>query len=122
MATTLPGPAPADVVRDARTVKPPVIVHAAPAPTDDPPSWLTHGHVPSLDGLRAISILLVVASHVAATDGFPLAAARHPFVRLGGVGVNVFFVISGFLITLLLLREQARHGTISLKAFFVRRA
>lgn len=89
----------------------------------EPPAWIARGRIPGLDGLRAVSILLVLASHAALTHGFPgprpgLDALR----RLGGLGVDVFFVISGFLITLLLLRERDRTGSISLRGFYARRA
>lgn len=63
-----------------------------------------------IDGLRAISILAVVAFH-----------AGLPCVNGGYVGVDVFFVISGFLITKLLLEEKARTGTIDLAGFWARR-
>jgi peptidoglycan/LPS O-acetylase OafA/YrhL len=65
-----------------------------------------------LDGLRAIAVGLVVVYHL-----FPPAALPGGFI-----GVDVFFVISGFLITSLLLREHARTGTIRLGSFWKRRA
>lgn len=65
-----------------------------------------------LDGLRAIAVLLVVVYHA-----FPGSVLRSGFV-----GVDVFFVVSGFLITTLLLREQALTGRIALGAFWRRRA
>jgi peptidoglycan/LPS O-acetylase OafA/YrhL len=66
-----------------------------------------------LDGLRALSVLLVLAYHVNA----------HKFAWLSGeLGVAIFFVISGFLITTLALREEEEYGSVSLKAFYVRRA
>lgn len=65
-----------------------------------------------LDGLRAIAVLLVVVYHL-----FPAW-----FLHSGFVGVDVFFVISGFLITSLLLREHAASGTVALRAFWTRRA
>jgi peptidoglycan/LPS O-acetylase OafA/YrhL len=68
------------------------------------------GLVPSLDGLRAISISLVLVGHFVDKRLAP-----------GGLGVYVFFVISGFLITRLLLAEQASTGTVSLKMFYARR-
>jgi peptidoglycan/LPS O-acetylase OafA/YrhL len=77
--------------------------------------------IPALDGLRAVSILLVIFSHVLQTYHWTQTV---PFVwRLdpGATGVSVFFVISGYLITTLLLREQARNGHISPKGFYVRR-
>ena len=63
-----------------------------------------------IEGLRAVAVLLVVTFHA----GFPL-------VHGGFVGVDVFFVLSGFLITGLLLDEIARTGTISLTDFYARR-
>jgi peptidoglycan/LPS O-acetylase OafA/YrhL len=77
--------------------------------------------LPALDGLRAVSILLVIFSHVLQTYHWSQAV---PFVwRLdpGATGVSVFFVISGYLITTLLLREQVQHQSISLRGFYVRR-
>jgi peptidoglycan/LPS O-acetylase OafA/YrhL len=68
-----------------------------------------------LDGLRAIAVLGPVWHHTA--RGEPLLLAD-----MGARGVPLFFAISGFLITTLLLREKERTGTIDLKAFFVRRA
>jgi peptidoglycan/LPS O-acetylase OafA/YrhL len=77
--------------------------------------------VPSLNGLRGISIVLVILSHVARQG--TLIAPRFWYVgELGHMGVDMFFVISGFLITLLLLREHSRTGTVSVKDFYVRRA
>ena len=63
-----------------------------------------------VQGLRAIAVLLVIAFHA----GLPVPG--------GYVGVDVFFVISGFVITGLLLREQGRTGRISLATFYRRRA
>ncbi|WP_405371687.1 MULTISPECIES: acyltransferase family protein [unclassified Microbacterium] len=71
-----------------------------------------------LDGLRAIAVLLVVVYHL--FPGVPgLSAGPLPG---GFIGVDVFFVISGFLITTLLLREHAATGRITLGAFWRRRA
>jgi peptidoglycan/LPS O-acetylase OafA/YrhL len=65
--------------------------------------------IPSIDGIRAIAVLLVVFYHF----GIPLVN--------GGLGVLIFFVISGFLITWLLLQEEKRWGNVSLKLFYLRR-
>jgi peptidoglycan/LPS O-acetylase OafA/YrhL len=76
--------------------------------------------MPSLDGLRAVSIFLVLLGHLGGTRGF----ARLD-LRIGDyahLGVVVFFVISGFLITRLLLSEHEQKGRISLKRFYARRA
>ena len=64
---------------------------------------------PSLDGVRGIAIATVIAFHLGYLGG-------------GWVGVDIFFVLSGFLITSLLLSEQTRSGRIRLSAFWGRRA
>lgn len=80
------------------------------------------GRYPSLDGLRAIAILLVLVGHLCGTRGFPLPreVALH-WVDFANLGVRVFFVLSGFLITALLLREKSKTGSIRLGIFFGRR-
>ena len=75
--------------------------------------YLERRYFAPLDGLRAVSILLVITAHT--TD--PLYARLH-----GAVGVTIFFVISGYLITTLLLREEERRGRARIKAFYIRRA
>lgn len=70
------------------------------------------GHRPALDGLRGVAVLLVIAAHYGA-----------PFLLGGGAaGVTVFFVLSGFLITALLLGERETTGRIDVAAFYRRRA
>lgn len=70
------------------------------------------GYLPALDGLRALAIIAVMLFHF----------CSKPLVPGGGiVGVDLFFVLSGFLITTLLLQEWARSGDISLKRFYQRR-
>ena len=69
-------------------------------------------YAPELDGVRAVAVLRVVACHV---QGQAFAALA------GFLGVTVFFVLSGYLITTLALREEARHGRLNLPAFYVRR-
>ena len=74
--------------------------------------------IPSLDGLRAISILLVVLAHLSKTGHAP-----HVFKSYyANLGVDCFFVISGYLITTILLKEHRLTSTISLREFYVRRA
>jgi peptidoglycan/LPS O-acetylase OafA/YrhL len=81
------------------------------------------GRLPSLDGLRAISILLVLIGHGSATLRFhPGAATILGYIGAGRLGVSTFFVISGFLITTLLAHEQRSTETINLKNFYIRRA
>jgi peptidoglycan/LPS O-acetylase OafA/YrhL len=84
----------------------------------------TQGIIPSLNGLRAISILMVVGSHLQGKpvihDNKFLRATGH-FIFNGGFGVNIFLVISGFLITKLLINELTQSGRVSLKNFYLRR-
>jgi len=77
--------------------------------------------IPSLDGLRAISIVMVLFGHLAGTRGFPVTAVAGNLLGLGELGVHVFFVISGYLITRLLIDELDQHGRISLRHFYFRR-
>ena len=74
-------------------------------------------HFGSLDALRALAIVAVIWRHRP-----PVSEGAAPFVDIGASGVALFFVLSGFLITTLLLREQSATGTISLRDFYVRRA
>jgi peptidoglycan/LPS O-acetylase OafA/YrhL len=67
--------------------------------------------IPALDGIRAVAVALVLAEH-----------GGIPGVSGGFLGVDVFFVLSGFLITSLLLDEQGRTGRIALAGFWIRRA
>jgi peptidoglycan/LPS O-acetylase OafA/YrhL len=75
------------------------------------------GRAPALDGLRALAVLVVFASHTNAI--LPLSVLI--VVPGGTVGLDPFFVLSGFLITALLLKEQARFGRIRRWAFYKRR-
>ena len=69
------------------------------------------GRIPGLDGLRALAVVAVVVFHL------------NPAWLPGGfLGVDIFFVVSGFLITTLLVREHARTGRLDLPAFWARRA
>lgn len=78
--------------------------------------------IPSLDGLRAISIAMVVVGHALGTRGLrSLPPEVHHVMDLGNLGVRVFFVISGYLITSLLIAEHDRYGNLSLVRFYYRR-
>lgn len=69
-------------------------------------------HIPSLDGLRAVAVLIVFIGHgMAATAVWP-----------GHVGVTIFFFLSGYLIVTLLRREYEKTGRIALRKFYIRRA
>jgi len=78
--------------------------------------------IPSLNGLRAFSIILVILSHLLIVESFPgdIKILLRPFAN-GEIGVRIFFVISGFLITWLLLKERERTGKINLRKFYLRR-
>ena len=98
------------------TLERPVGRGSAMSPTSGPSTQRTipprgFGHLDGLDGLRALAIIAVVAYHL------------DPAWLPGGfLGVDVFFVVSGFLITTLLQREAASRGTIDFRRFWVRRA
>ena len=68
-----------------------------------PPSM---GYVPALDGLRALAVIAVVFYH-----------AKFSWMQGGFIGVEVFFVVSGFLITSLLLEEAEENHSVALKQF-----
>ena len=68
------------------------------------------GYIPALDGIRAFAVMLVIVAH----SGF-----EH--ILPAGFGVTVFFFISGFLITRLLLAESQNSGTVDIKNFYIRR-
>jgi peptidoglycan/LPS O-acetylase OafA/YrhL len=80
------------------------------------PAWGTRRgpvvpYIPGLDGLRAIAVIAVIMYH-----------ANHSWLGGGFIGVEVFFVISGYLITLLLIAERERTGGVVLGNFWWRRA
>lgn len=76
----------------------------------------------SLDGLRAISIMGVVWFHSWWGTPYYVKLAATPVLRQGEYGVQMFYAVSGFLITTLLLRERERFGKISLRDFYIRRS
>src|SRR4051812_36589643 len=81
------------------------------APSDRGSSGGQLGHRDDIQGLRAVAVLLVVLGH-----------AGVGFLRGGYIGVDVFFVLSGFLITGLLIAGAERRGHVSLREFYARRA
>ncbi|MEV0891778.1 acyltransferase family protein [Promicromonospora sp. NPDC050262] len=109
------GPAPAATTPSAPgspSAGSPAAPAGSPTPSGDPRSATAHGpRIPGLDGLRAVAVVAVVAFHLAPA-----------WVPGGFLGVDVFFVVSGFLITTLLLREVAGTSWIRLPRFWVRRA
>lgn len=85
-------------------------------------SWLASGQVPALNGLRALAIAMVLCAHVSGTHGFPSYRPLQAVFSNGGIGVDIFFVISGFLITILLFREFQKEASINLRSFYFRRS
>lgn len=77
--------------------------------------------IPSLDGLRGLLLLLVCFAHLLGSPGFLSIGVTRVTGDLGYLAVRFFFVLSGFLITLLLLAEHERTGRIDLGAFYRRR-
>ncbi len=67
-------------------------------------------YMPGLDGMRAFAVVAVMIYH-----------ANSSWLKGGFVGVEVFFVISGYLITLLLIAEHEKHGSVSMRNFWIRR-
>jgi len=96
-ARSSPGPVPAPL--------------PAAVPVPVPVGGAGSGRIPGLDGLRAVSVLIVFAAHAA----IPLPVGA-------GTGVTVFFFLSGYLITTLLRREFDRDGRISIRNFYLRRS
>lgn len=82
-------------------------------------TYLAQKHFSCLDGIRFICIMAVIWHH---TPGSGLYTTITQLFARGHVGVDFFFVLSGFLITTLLLREDKRTGRISLSGFYTRRA
>ena len=93
---------------------------------DDGRTFAGRDYFPELDGLRFFAFLLVYLFHQGVPGPLLAACVGSDAARVlrqnGWVGVQSFFILSGFLITTLLLREESRHGAISLRAFWIRRA
>ena len=83
------------------------------------------GRILALDILRALAVFFVLGRHMAALpDDYQVAPVRFVFdtwIRGGWIGVDLFFVVSGFLISGLLFREYDKHGIIRYKHFLIRR-
>jgi peptidoglycan/LPS O-acetylase OafA/YrhL len=84
-------------------------------PVEHPPT--TFKYLPGLDGVRAISVLAVMVFH-----HYVIGGSEPGWAPGGFLGVEVFFVVSGYLITALLLTERRETGVIGLRQFYVRRA
>lgn len=77
--------------------------------------------IPSLDGIRAVLIVVVFTAHLLGTRNFPLSRDSIPFDHWAYMAMRVFFIISGFLITGILINEVNRRGTIDLVRFYFKR-
>jgi peptidoglycan/LPS O-acetylase OafA/YrhL len=84
-----------------------------------------NGYLPTLDGWRAVAIIIVLAAHGIDSAIVQVGSALQwlrPIYYYGGFGVNIFFALSGLLITSRLLQEAEQNGRISLSAFYIRRS
>ena len=80
---------------------------------------MTERRIPSLDGLRAVAVVLVCLAHLTWNQHY--LGSNGQYLKLGAIGVRMFFVLSGFLITGILLRELDRTSSLSLRRFYFRR-
>jgi len=78
--------------------------------------------IKGFDGLRGLSVLFVIASHAVLWPRIGVTSPAVTSVFSAHVGVSIFFVLSGFLITHLLIKEKQATGSIDLRAFYARRA
>lgn len=120
----MPRPRPIDISSPLFHIR-----HQAADPETKPPmsdtrslheSYLARRHFGSLDGLRFLCITAVIWHHAPVWNG--LRDNVSVLFARGHTGVDFFFVLSGFLITTLLMREEVAHGRFSLRAFYWRRA
>ncbi len=110
MVDRKPGRSPSFGGMPVAASSPAALVSLVPAAkSEDLGTVLQRHHLPGLDGLRAVAVFIVIACHF---FGSPIP---------GDLGVSAFFVLSGFLITWLLLNEYDTAGTISLRNFYSRR-
>lgn len=86
------------------------------------PAVNSSSRIPSLDGLRGVAVSLVLLAHSISARGLPVTGVYRVLVDLATVGVQFFFVLSGFLITWLLVQERQRTGRIALGHFYMRRS
>jgi peptidoglycan/LPS O-acetylase OafA/YrhL len=90
------------------------------AESSTPPPFSLSGHLGTLDALRGVAVLLVIARHASTTpDATGLAQVAHAAMRAGWIGVELFFALSGFLITGILV--DTRSDAHQLRNFYARR-
>jgi peptidoglycan/LPS O-acetylase OafA/YrhL len=103
----------------------PAAIDSADSPGVPRAESIDRVYFPELDGLRFVAFMMVYLFH----EGVPAEllvrlighAPARALLQNGGFGVQFFFILSGYLITALLLREEARYGRIAIRAFWVRR-
>ena len=89
-----------------------------PTPSTAPPDRERYA---GLDGIRALALLLVLLEHASGTPRFPLPQVHAWLPSTGFFGVQIFFVLSGFLQTSLLLADERRHGRVLVRRFYAKR-
>src|SRR4029453_16288191 len=94
------------VLTRARCTRPDIDRDSAPQDSSE-----RFGYQPALDGLRALAVLAIIAYHL-----------NYSWAHGAFLAVDLFFIVSGFLITMLLVVEWQRSGTIGLRRFWARRA
>lgn len=103
-----------------------VVQPSIPVPVAASANAAPQGRIQELDGWRAVSVVLVILHHLFSIQ-HPAAVVRfhwlwHIFGMSGFLGVDTFFVISGFVICRLLTLEESRNGSVSIRSFYIRRA
>lgn len=94
-----------------------VAAHPAESTSNQP----SDRRIPSLDGIRAVLVVVVFTAHLLGTRNFPLSRDSIPFEHWAYLAMRVFFIISGFLITGILISEVKRRGTVDLVRFYFKR-
>ena len=104
----------ADVPPPAGTTGPDPAAPTGDERADRDPVGISGGYRPALDGIRAIAVCMVILFHLG-RDGYGVALGG------GWLGVDIFFVLSGYLITSLLLTEHRRSRRVNVRNFYARR-
>ena len=100
---------------------PPPASCAVPVVGQTAPATVGRNRIAGLDGVRALALLLVLLSHVSGTPRFPFRGVSEQLPHIGLFGVQIFFVLSGFLQTSLLLSDERRFGRVLVRRFYARR-
>jgi peptidoglycan/LPS O-acetylase OafA/YrhL len=101
-----------------------MLVELQPYPSTTKPSNLTRRYFPNLNGIRSLAAFMVMFHHIEQAKeamGIPNIYHLNIIKHTGRLGVGLFFVLSGFLITYLLLQEKRNYGILSTQKFYFRR-